>query len=56
MLGWTGAQFRASTLAEYVLASDGYLESKGIKKPELMSRNELLDMMDRDKAKARGKK
>lgn len=60
MLGWTGSDFRSATLGEYFLAFDGYLESRGIKKKTLMSRNELLDLMDADKkrqaAKGAGKK
>lgn len=37
------------TLAEFVLALDGYLESKGVKKEKsrLMSRNEFLDLAER---------
>lgn len=37
------------TLAEFNLALDGYLESKGIKKDKnkLMSKNELLDLIDK---------
>lgn len=37
------------TLAEFSLALDGHLESKGIKKPKdrLMSRNKLLELAER---------
>lgn len=46
VLRWTGEQFRAATLAEFVLALDGYLESKGIQKTTPITRNELLDLVD----------
>lgn len=49
MLRYTGEEFRRMTYAEFILAFDGYLESKGIKKDKdkFMSRNVLLDLADR---------
>ena len=49
MLGYTGDQLRSLTLAEFSLALDGHLESKGIRKPKdrLMGRNKLLELADR---------
>ncbi len=48
MLGYTGEEFRRMTYAEFTLAFDGYLESKGVKKDKdkMMSRKEFLDLAD----------
>ena len=45
MLGYTPEQFRDMTIEELQLAFDGYLQGRGVKKKQLMSRNELLDLM-----------
>lgn len=49
VLGYTGEEFRAMTLAEFVLAFEGYFESKGIKKPKekFVTRNDLLELVDK---------
>ncbi len=49
MLRYTGEEFRRSTYAEFMLAFDGFLESKGVKKEKdkMMTRNQLLDLADK---------
>lgn len=44
MLKYTPEQLRSMTIEEFQLAFDGYAQSQGNKKPNLMSRNEFLDL------------
>lgn len=45
VLKLTPRDFYSMTICEFELALEGYQMSNGIKKKELMSRNEFLDLM-----------
>lgn len=49
VLGYTGDEARAMTLAEFVLAFEGYKESRGVTKSSdrMVSRNEFLDIVSK---------